>query len=83
MIEIINPENEQVWLEARLGKQLAGTLGLCATLIAQVDVHPSGEEVFLVPNAVAVAQQNQGVSHGLILARGYAQTPRQHHPRHD
>ena len=38
-------------------EQLAGPLRLGLALLGEVDVGPSGEQVFLVPDAFAVAQQ--------------------------
>ena len=46
-------ERESLGLE-----QLAGPLRLGLPLVGQVDVGPAGEQVFLVPDALAVTQQH-------------------------
>jgi len=50
-----------------LGQQFATALGLCNTLFGQVDVHPAGEQIEGVPFALAVAEQDELVGHGVIL----------------
>ena len=52
---------EDVGQEARRCEQLAGALGLGDALLAEAHVDPAGEQVLLVPVAVAVAQEDQGV----------------------
>ncbi|GAP59238.1 hypothetical protein AHiyo1_24920 [Arthrobacter sp. Hiyo1] len=47
-----------------LDQKLSAAGCFLAALVVQVDVHPAGEQVLGVPVAVAVAQQNQLVSHG-------------------
>jgi hypothetical protein len=47
-----------------LGKQFAACLrSLEASLIAQVDVMPAGEEILDVPNALAMTHQDQFSRH--------------------
>lgn len=59
--------NVRLLLES--GDQFAGAVRFGAALIGEPDIHPSGEEVLLVPFRVAVAQQNQGVSHNSSVPR--------------
>jgi hypothetical protein len=47
-----------------LSKQFSGSLGLSSSLIAKIYIHPSGKQVLLIPQAVAVAKQYQGVLGG-------------------
>jgi len=53
--------------DARLGEQLAGPSRFGSALVAQVDIHPPGEEVPLVPVGVSVAQEDEGVRHSSTL----------------
>src|SRR5262245_57352411 len=48
---------------AAVAQQLAGCQRFLAALLAQVDVSPAGEAVFLVPGAFAVAKQDKSI-HG-------------------
>ncbi|CNH66149.1 Uncharacterised protein [Mycobacterium tuberculosis] len=43
--------------DVALCQQLAAALSLSAALIGQVNVHPAGEQVLLVPLGLAVAQE--------------------------
>jgi hypothetical protein len=36
-------------------------LGLGPALIAQVNIHPPGEQILLIPQTVAVAKKDEGV----------------------
>ena len=47
--------------EALAFQELAGSLGFFAALVAEVDIVPTGEKVFLVPSAFAVADENEFV----------------------
>ncbi len=53
--------------EAGFLQQLAGLAGFLAALIGEVHVLPAGEAVFLVPDALAVADQYQFGAHGGFL----------------
>ena len=59
---------QDVGQQVVLGQQLAAADGLGPALVVEVNVHPAGEQVLRVPFAVAVAQQDQLVSHDFILA---------------
>ena len=39
--------------------QLAGPFGLGHTLVGQIDIRPSSEEVFLIPDALAMTQEDK------------------------
>ena len=39
--------------------QPAGPFGLGHSLIRQIDIRPSSEEVFLIPDALAMTQENK------------------------
>ena len=43
--------------DVALCQQLAAALSLGAALVGQIDVHPAGEQVLLVPLGLAVAQE--------------------------
>ena len=47
-------EREPLGLE-----QLSGLLGLGLALVGQIDIGPAGEEVFLVPDALAMTQEDK------------------------
>ena len=55
---------QHVGQEAGLGEQLAAALGFGLALLGEPDVDPSGEEVELVPDALAVAEEDQRVGRG-------------------
>jgi len=52
---------QDVGQQTRLLDQLAAALGLGLALIGETDVHPPGELVRLVPLALAVPEEDQGV----------------------
>jgi hypothetical protein len=54
-------------LKACFLQQFAGLAGFLAALISEIHVFPAGETVFLVPNALAMADQYQFRAHGLFL----------------
>jgi hypothetical protein len=60
---------EHVREDVVLHQQLTAAGCFRAALVVQVNVHPAGEEVLGVPFAVAVAQQNQLVSHDFHPSR--------------
>ena len=47
--------------EAGLGKEFSTADRLGDTLLIEVDVDPSGEEVLRIPLTLAVAEQDEGV----------------------
>ena len=54
----------------------------CAALLGQIDVVPAGEQVLDVPDALAVAHQNQFSSHvGLLISRELAHGFHSHRQR--
>ena len=55
---------QDVGQQARLGEQLAAALGFGLALLGEPDVDPSGEEVELVPFALAVAEEDQRIGRG-------------------
>src|SRR5699024_10494037 len=55
---------DDVGEDAGVAQLLAATQGLRAALLGQVDVDPAGEEVLGVPQALAVAEQDERVGHG-------------------
>ena len=57
---------EDVGVQARLGEQLAAALGFGLALLGEPHVDPSGEEVELVPFALAVAEEDQRVGRGHV-----------------
>ncbi|GAB3179642.1 hypothetical protein GCM10027060_07760 [Nesterenkonia halophila] len=54
---------DDVGQQVVLGQQLAAAGRLGAPLLGERDVHPSGEEVLLVPVALPVAEQNEVIAH--------------------
>ncbi len=56
---------QDVRLQPRLLDQLAGARRLLLARLAEADIHPSGEEVLLVPVGLTVAQEDEGVGHGV------------------
>ena len=40
-------------------EQLTGLFGLGLALVGQIDISPAGEEVFLVPDALAMTQEDK------------------------
>ena len=54
-------------LKACFLQQFASRAGFFAALIGEIHVFPAGETVFLVPNALAMADQYQFRAHGLFL----------------
>ena len=54
---------QNVWLQTGGGEQLSGSLCLFSSLLREVYVHPTGEEVFLIPFGVAVTQEDEVVGH--------------------
>lgn len=50
-------------------QQFPTASGLGASLFGQWHIDPTGEEVFSIPFALAVAEQNQFVCHALILSQ--------------
>ena len=58
---------QDVGQQPRLAQQLARARGFGLAELGEPDVHPTGEQVLLVPFAVAVAEQHQGVSHANSL----------------
>ena len=55
---------QDVGQQARLGEELAAALGFGLALLGEADVDPSGEEVELVPVALAVAEEDQRIGRG-------------------
>jgi hypothetical protein len=55
--------------EAGLGDLLGGPLGLLDALVGQVDVGPAREAVLLVPDGLAVAEQDEGVHESISRGR--------------
>ncbi|CAH0264841.1 hypothetical protein SRABI83_03481 [Arthrobacter sp. Bi83] len=55
-----------------LNQELSPAECLLTSLVVEVNIHPAGEQVLGVPVAVAVAQQNQLVSHDFHPSRAEA-----------
>ena len=64
---------QHVRQQAALGEQLTAPARLGRALLGQADVDPAGEEVLLVPVALAVPEQDEGGV--LVVARAHAAEP--------
>src|SRR5699024_3344138 len=66
--------------ELLLAQEFAGACAFGAAFVGQGHVDPSGEQILLVPFALAVAQQDEVIRHGSIFARPGAGVARDRKP---